>query len=115
MRNMTTFEHEWYLLLPSGPKKLGLPLKANLEELVENQLLVSLDEDWTPEGQTKSIPQGSVVSLDLAAAKADPVHLKPTMLFEPTAQEFAQQVATTKNHLLLTTLEHVQRSAYVYT
>jgi len=113
--NMTTFEHEWYLLLPSGPKKLGLPLKADLEELVDNQLLVSLDEDWTPEGQTKSIPQGSVVSLDLAAAKADPVHLKPTMLFEPTAQEFAQQVATTKNHLLLTTLEHVQGRAYVYT
>jgi prolyl oligopeptidase len=115
MRNMTTFEHEWYLLLPSGPKKLGLPLKADLEELVDNQLLVSLDEDWTPKGQTKSIPQGSVVSLDLAAAKADPVHLKPTMLFEPTAQEFAQQVATTKNHLLLTTLEHVQGRAYVYT
>lgn len=115
VRNMTTFEHEWYLLLSSGPKKLSLPLKSSLEGLLDNQLLVSLDESWTPEGQTKSIPQGAVVSLDLEAAKADPVHLKPTMLFAPTPQEFAQQVATTKNHVLLTTLEHVQGRAYVYT
>ena len=114
-RNKTTFEHEWYLLLPSGPKKLELPLKADLEDLQDNQLLVSLEEDWTPAGQTKSIAQGSVVSLDLDATKADPVHLKPTVLFAPTAREFAQQVATTKNHVLLTTLEHVQGRAYVYT
>ena len=114
-RNKTTFEHEWYLLLPSGPKKLELPLKADLEDLQDNQLLVSLEENWTPAGQTKSIAQGSVVSLDLDATKADPVHLKPTVLFAPTSQEFAQQVATTKNHVLLTTLEHVQGRAYVYT
>ena len=114
-RNKTTFEHEWYLLLPSGPKKLELPLKADLEDLQDNQLLVSLEEDWTPAGQTKSIAQGSVISLDLDATKADPVHLKPTVLFAPTSQEFAQQVATTKNHVLLTTLEHVQGRAYVYT
>jgi prolyl oligopeptidase len=113
MRNMTTFEHEWYLLLPSGPKKLNLPKKAGLEGLQDNQLLVSVDEEWKLEGQT--IPQGSVVSLDLAAAETDPEHLKPTVLFEPTAQEFAQQVARTKNHVLLTTLENVQGRAYVYT
>jgi prolyl oligopeptidase len=115
MRNLTTFEHEWYLLMPSGPKKLSLPLKSDLEGLEDKQMLVSLDESWTPEGQTKSIPQGAVVSLDLTAVNEDPVHLKPTVLFAPTSQEFAQQVATTKNHVLLTTLEHVQGRAYVYT
>jgi prolyl oligopeptidase len=114
-RNKTTFEHEWYLLLSSGPKKLELPMKAELEGLQDNQLLVSLNEDWIPAGQGKIYPQGSVVSLDLVAAKADPVHLKPAVLFAPTAQEFAQQVATTKNHVLLTTLEDVQGRVYVYT
>lgn len=115
MRNMTTFEHEWYLLLPSGPEKLGLPLKADLVGLEDNQLLVSLDEDWTPPGQTTSIAQGSLVSLGLPATEADPVRLKPTVLFAPTAREFAQQVATTKNHVLVTTLENVQGRAYIYT
>jgi prolyl oligopeptidase len=51
----------------------------------------------------------------MKAVEADPVRLKPTLLFEPTAREFAQEVATTKNHVLLTTLENVQGRAYVYT
>ena len=115
INSKTFFETEYYLLEANGTKKLGLPLKASVDGLNDNQLLVSLQESWTPAGQTKSIPQGAVVSLDLNAVKADPVHLKPTILFAPTAQEFAQQVVGTKNHVLLTTLEHVQGRAYVYT
>lgn len=111
----TFFEIEFYLLTPDGTKKLNLPLKSEPNGLVDNQLLVSINEDWTPEGESKKIPAGSVISLGVAAIKADPVHLKPTILFEPTSQEFAQQVVTTKNHVLLTTLDHVQGRAYVYT
>ena len=113
-RSTSTFETEYYLLLQSGPKKLGLPLKARIEGLHENQLLISLDEAWKPEGGDETIAQGSVVSVDVKAATADPIHLKPTILFAPTAKEFAQQIATTKNHVLLTTLENVQGRAYVY-
>jgi prolyl oligopeptidase len=114
-RDKTFFEGELYLLLPSGPTKLHLPSKWELDAFEDNQLLLGLDEDWTPEGQTRSIAQGSVISLDMDAVAADPVHLKPTVLFAPTSQEFAQQVAATRNHVLLTTLEHVQGRAYVYT
>ena len=56
-----------------------------------------------------------MIALDLRKVKPDPVHLKPTVVFSPTSQEFSQQVAITKNHVLLTTLEHVQGRAYVYT
>ena len=114
-RSKSTFESEWYLLLPSGPKKLGLPAKCNVDGLQDNQLLVSLDEDWTPEGGSKGFAQGSVVSIDATAAQADPRHLKPVVVFAPTAQEFAQEVVVTKNHVLLTTLEHVQGRAYILT
>ncbi|HEY2467718.1 MAG TPA: prolyl oligopeptidase family serine peptidase [Terracidiphilus sp.] len=115
LRSLNTFQSEWYLLTDTGTKKLGLPLKSRVEGLQDNQLLVSLDEDWTPEGQAKSFPQGSVVTFDMKTVQADPVRLKATVLFEPTSREFAQGVATTKNHLLLTTLENVQGRAYVYT
>ena len=114
-RSKSTFESEWYVLLPSGTKKLGLPLKCNVDGLEDNQLLVSLQEDWTPEGGSKSFAQGSVVSIDATAARTDPAHLKPVVVFAPSEREFAQEVATTKNHVLLTTLEHVQGRAYVYT
>ena len=43
----------------SGPKKLGLPLKSRIEGLQDNQLIVSLDEDWKPEGGAQTICEGS--------------------------------------------------------
>ena len=114
-RNLSTFAHENYLLLPGGPKKLALPLKASVDGMLDGQLLVTLAEDWAPEGQTTKIAQGSVVALDLAAVEKDPLRLKPAILFAPTSQEFEQWFVTTKNHLILATLEHVQQRAYVYT
>jgi prolyl oligopeptidase len=114
-RNLSTFAHENYLLLPGGLKKLALPLKAIVHGMLDGQLLVTLDEDWTREGQTNKITQGSVVALDLAAVEKDPARLKPMVLFAPTSQEFEQWFDTTKNHLILATLEHVQQRVYVYT
>ena len=114
-RSMTTFQSEHFLLLANGPRKLELPLQSRIEKLHDNQLIITLDEDWKPQGGTETIAEGSVVSVDMKAATADPVHLKPTILFAPTAKEFAQGVAATKNHVLVTTLENVQGRAYVYT
>ena len=114
-RNLTTFTRETYLLLPSGPKKMALPLKSEVHGLIDGQLLIELDENWTPAGSAKSFAQGSLLAIPLESARRDPEHLNPAVVFAPTAQEFLQQVATTKNHVLLTTLEHVQGRAYVYT
>jgi prolyl oligopeptidase len=114
-RSLSTFAHENYLLLPDGAKKLALPLKARVSGLLSGQLLVTLDEDWTPQGQTTKITEGSVIALELAAIEKDQVRLKPTVVFAPSAQEFAQWSLTTKNHMILATLEHVQQRSYVYT
>jgi prolyl oligopeptidase len=112
-RSMTTFTSEHYLLVNGTPKKLNLPLKAQIDSLLDGQLIIALDEDWSPAGGT--LKQGSVVSVSLSAAEKDPEHLKPTVIFAPTADEFEQQLTTTKNYLLMTTLKHVQGRAYVYT
>jgi prolyl oligopeptidase len=114
-RGRSTFEHELYLLMPDGPKKLSLPEKADTSGFVAGQLIFTLNEDWTPEGSKTALKQGSIVAIALEAAKKDPVHLHPTVVFAPTSEEFAQQTEVTKNHLLLTTLDHVQGRAYVYT
>lgn len=114
IRHITIFETEFYLRLPGGFRKLGLPLKSDVEGLLDGQLVFTLNEDWTPDGQTKRLAQGSVISIGLEAAEKDPAHLKPSQVFAPTAEEFEQQVAVTRNHLILTTLEHVQGRAYVY-
>lgn len=114
LRRVSFFSIEVSLLTPDGVKRIGLPGRSDLDSLLDGQLIVTLNEDWKPEGSEKTFAQGSVISLDLKAVEKDPVHLKPTVVFSPTTQEFAQDVSTTRNHLLLTTLEHVQGRAYEY-
>jgi prolyl oligopeptidase len=117
-RGVTFFEDEWSLMTPRGAKRIALPGKSAVESLVDGQLIVTLNQDWKPGGQETEFVQGSVVSLDLEAVKKDPVHLKPTVVFAPTAVEFVQveqSVDATRNHLLITTLDNVQGRAYVYT
>lgn len=114
-RGLNFFERETLLVTSEGPKKMALPAKVDLGGLVGGQLIATINQDWAPEGQHTKLPQGSVISLDLEDVTKDPIHLKPAIVFRPTSSEFAQDVNTTKDHLLLTTLDNVQGRAYVYT
>ena len=108
------FHHEISWWSATGVRKLGLPAKVELNGLVEDRLIVTLQEDWKPAGQDHTYLQGSVLALKLKDIAQDPEKLRPTVVFAPTAQEFTQEVAATKNHLVLTTLDHVQGRAYTY-
>ncbi len=109
------FETEVSLLTPTGAKLIALPLKSSVNGLLDNQIVVTLNQDWKPAGLSTTFPQGSVVSLDLDAVRKDSAHLRPISIFAPTAEEFAQDTAITRNLLLLTTLEHVQGRAWTFT
>ena len=114
-RNVDFFSSEVYLLTSDAVKRIALPGKMEIDGMLNGQIIVSLNEDWKPEGAARSFVQGSVVALDLAAVEKDPVHLKPAVIFAPTAKEFEQEVAITRSHLLITTLDNVQGRAYEYT
>src|SRR6476646_8651816 len=70
-RALSFFEAEYRLVGPSGTRKLALPPKADIVALVAGRFVVSLREAWTP-GTGATFPQGSLVSIDLAAASAAP-------------------------------------------
>jgi prolyl oligopeptidase len=114
-RGVDFFNREVSLYTPEGPKKISIPGKSEIHGMLDGQIIVELNQDWKPEGLSTTYPQGSIVALELEAVKKDPVHLKPIIIFTPKAEEFAQEAAVTKNHLILTTLDHVQGRAYVYT
>jgi prolyl oligopeptidase len=114
-RSVSFFETEWSLLTPHGAQRIALPAKTNINGLLDGQLIVTLNENWALEGKNTKLVQGSIVSLDLEAVKKDPLHLTPTVVFAPSQTEFAQGVDTTKNRMLLTTLENVQGRVYAYT
>ena len=114
VRGVNFFETEFSLLTPGGTKRISLPGKTELDGLLHNQIIVTLNQDWQPDGGATKLVQGSVVSIDLDAVRNDPVHLKPRIVFLSTATEFEQEVRTTKSYLILTTLQNVQGRVYVY-
>ena len=75
------FESEYFLWTPGGNKKLALPRKVEVNGLLDNQLIVTLNQDWKP--SETMIPMGSVIALDMGAVKQDPENLKPAQVFTP--------------------------------
>lgn len=107
-RGVKFFDFETYLLTNHGARRLALPTKARLEGLVKGEAVVGLDADWTPKPGGPSFKAGSVVSLKLAELKADPDHLKPTLIFAPTSRQGVQAVTTTRTEVLVDYLDNVR-------
>lgn len=112
-RGVTFFDSQTFVRTGKGVERLMLPPKAEVIGLLQGRLLVHLHADWPLGGST--VPQGSLVELNLAEVLKDPGRLHPAPVFTPTAQEFLQEASTTRDRLVLATLEHVQGRAYVYT
>jgi prolyl oligopeptidase len=114
-RGVTFFESQTFVRTPRGVERLAIPAKADPVDVLAGRLLIEIHEDWTPTGSTRLFHQGSVLELRIADILKDPAHLKPAVVFEPTAQEFLGRVSSTRDRLIVTTLAHVQGRAYVYT
>jgi prolyl oligopeptidase len=112
-RPLSTFETEYYLLTRSGPQKLSVPLQSQPSGLVAGRLLFSLQEPWSVNATT--FPAGSLVSVDLSAAAAQPQHLTPSLVYAPGPRETLDGVDQTSSQLLLTTYENVRGRVWLYT
>lgn len=111
-RPLTTFEFENYVVTDGGVRRLMLPKKSRVRDLVEGRLIVSLDEDWKPgESEFKA---GSLVALDLAAIALDPEHLKPVAIYVPGLRETLGDVSASRDRLVVTTYDNVRGRAFVY-
>jgi prolyl oligopeptidase len=112
-RPLDTFRHETYVITAKGAERLAIPVKASIVELVAGRIIVQVDEPWTVGGQT--IKQGSLVQLDLAAAKVTPTELKPSVIWTPGPKDSLDGVTSTRDKLLISTLDNVRGRAWVYT
>jgi prolyl oligopeptidase len=113
-RAVSIFEFEFYLAGSKGPLKLAVPMKSDFLAMVDGRLIVSLHEDWKRTGQP-TLPQGSLVSLELAAVAADPQHLHPALVYAPSAREAFVEAGATRRHLIVHTLDNVNGRAFSYT
>ncbi len=102
------FHNESFVLTDAGPKRLVMPEKASLVDMIDGRVIIQSQEAWTPVGASKAFPAGSLLSVDLAALKADPARLKPTLIYSPTAKEALQGASATKDMLLVSILDNVR-------
>lgn len=114
-RGVTFFQALYYVKTPDGLKQLAIPGKAQPAGLLDGRLLIQIHENWTPTPGGPTFTQGSLLAVPVSEVLRDPAHLKPTVVFAPTSDEFLDEVATTRSHVILTTLKHVLGQAYVYT
>jgi prolyl oligopeptidase len=109
----TDFWHsKSFLIGPKGTRRVAIPEKAQFVDMVDGRVIVRSQEAWSAGG--KQFPAGSLLSVDLAQLKADPTHLKPTLIYKPASREALQGAAASKDMLLVSILDNVRGRTLVY-
>ncbi|HYK53998.1 MAG TPA: prolyl oligopeptidase family serine peptidase, partial [Candidatus Eremiobacteraceae bacterium] len=112
-RNVDFFNSEYYLVDATGAHQLAVPKQINFQGLIDGRIVLTLNEQWATNGKT--YPAGALVALDLDAVKADPAHLKPTLIYTPGSRESLGDIASTKDRLLVVSYLNVQGRALDFT
>jgi len=108
------FENESYILTATGADSIGIPGKARVSGLVDGRVLITLDTVWT-DSKGKPFTAGSLVSVQLAAMKANPAKLEAALVYAPGPRESLNGLSITRNAVVMTRLDNVRGRAYVYT
>ncbi len=103
-----TFFTSSYYMLPEGaaPVKLPIPMKSSPRGIYNDRLLLTLEEDWTPEGQG-FFKSGDLVAFSwskfLADAKLPPVEI----VLHPSGRQAIQGVDVARGGVLLNLSDNV--------
>ena len=106
------FESEQFIETEGGLKKLPFPSKASLQGLVQKQVVISIEEDWTWQG--RSWAKGTLLSFRLSELKSDPAAASATLVYAPGPRESIEQVSSSRNRLLVAVYENVKGSLYAF-
>ena len=102
----TFFTGQHWLFLDGGAVALPIPPKADIAGMFEDQVLVTLSEDWEPTpGQ--SFASGDLVAFDLGSFIESRTLPPVTLLFHPTDRQALQSLAISPSRLLLSYSDNV--------
>jgi len=97
-----------YLRLGGRLVKIDTPEDAQMQGFFKNHMLVSLRTDWTVAGAT--YPQDALLAIGLDDFLKGSRDFE--VLFEPSERVALDQVQSTRNHLVYTTLDNVHSRLY---
>ncbi|MEO1101256.1 MAG: prolyl oligopeptidase family serine peptidase, partial [Pseudomonadota bacterium] len=99
-----TFFTSTYWLFPSDgttPVKWPIPPKSTPDSVYQGQLLVSLQQDWSPEGQATTFQSGDIVAFDVEAFLVSGELPAVSLVFRPDEKQAANGVAIAKHGAIL--------------
>ena len=104
VRTPAFFRSERFIVLGEKLVKLDVPEDAEFEGIFKDHLLIALRSDWTAGGAT--YPAGALLAIALddflrGARRFD-------VLFQPTERTSLDRVGSTRDHLLVATLDNVR-------
>ena len=109
-----TFFTASYVMFPASggaPVRLPIPMKASPQGIIADTLIVTLEEDWSPEGQKTeeggTFKSGDLVGFSWSAFLKDGKLPKVELVFHPTSRQALQGVGITKNDLLVNISDNV--------
>jgi prolyl oligopeptidase len=114
----TFFESVYWLLPDNGqgePIRLDLPRRVSPQALFGDQLVFSIEEDWTPVEGGETYPQGAVLSLSMSELAATGELPEIETVFVPGERQSVGGFAATANHLLAVIDENVVGGLWVFT
>ena len=114
-RPLDTFRSETYIVGANGARRVAIPAKADLTDMVAGRVIVEIREAWTPPGSRTTFSGGSLLALDLAELNADPAHPKPSLIYAPGPREALDGVAASRDVLLVSILDNVSGRTLLFT
>jgi prolyl oligopeptidase len=96
-----TSSYWWFPEGETAPVKWPIPMKSTPEGIYQGQFLVSLQEDWAPEGQTERFSSGDLVAFDVAAFMESRALPPVSLVFHPNEAQALEGVAMSKGAMLL--------------
>jgi prolyl oligopeptidase len=100
-----------YIMRDDKLVKLEMPEDADFRGIFKKHILLSLRTDWTAGGRT--YPQDALIAIDVDAFINGGRDF--TILFKPEERVALGSVSSTRNYLLVTTLDNVKSRLYRHT
>ncbi|WP_084399346.1 prolyl oligopeptidase family serine peptidase [Henriciella aquimarina] len=102
-----TSSYYWFPDGESEPVKWPVPPKSSPEGIYKGQFMVSLQQDWAPEGQDKTFKSGDVVAFDLDTFLETRALPEVSLVFHPDESQAVNGIAVADGAALLSINENV--------
>ena len=102
----TFFTANNFRVVDGKAEKIALPAKATVRGLHKGELIVTIEEDWTPPGGTAAYKSGALLSITLDSATTATPNVK--LLYGPGPRESIDGVVITRDAVLVAGYQNVR-------